>query len=215
MESRQTSHERSAYVNLHLKFLDHCAKGHYIEVKEALQCNSVDITYADYDDRTALHVAAERSQSGICRLLMDHKAPLNVRDRWGAIPAYCATSRELREMFKAAGVKYDEQETYAAIVEHANNGDKDGVVRCLMAGKGKAAKYADYDDRTALHLAACMGHIEIVKLLLSNGASPHARDHRKQTPIDNARVNGHMEIVKIMENHKPKNSFLSFLRISD
>lgn len=215
MENRQTSYERSAYVNLHLKFLDHCAKGHYIEVKEALQSNSVDVTYADYDDRTALHVAAERNQSGICRLLMDHKAPLNVRDRWGAIPAHCATSQELREMFKTAGVKYDEQETYTSIVEHASSGDKEAVTRCLMAGRKKAAKYADYDDRTALHLAACKGHTEIVKLLLNNGASPNARDHRKQTPIDNAKAHGHMEILRIMENHKPKSSLFSFLRISD
>lgn len=35
--------------------------------------------------------------------------------------------------------------------------------------------YADYDSRTALHVAACNGHLEAVNYLLSQGVSVHAK----------------------------------------
>jgi ankyrin repeat protein len=34
----------------------------------------------------------------------------------------------------------------------------------------------DYDKRSALHLAACEGHVEVVKHLLAMGANPTLRD---------------------------------------
>ncbi|CAF88419.1 unnamed protein product, partial [Tetraodon nigroviridis] len=34
----------------------------------------------------------------------------------------------------------------------------------------------DYDGRTPLHVAACEGHLSVVKYLLSHGATVYAKD---------------------------------------
>lgn len=44
----------------------------------------------------------------------------------------------------------------------------------------------DYDKRTPLHLAVAEGHVELVALLLMNGADPHAMDRWGLTPLAEA-----------------------------
>ena len=42
----------------------------------------------------------------------------------------------------------------------------------------------DYDKRTALHVAASEGHIEIVRTLLKEGADVNFADRYNTTPLD-------------------------------
>jgi ankyrin repeat protein len=44
----------------------------------------------------------------------------------------------------------------------------------------------DYDNRTALHLAAGEGHLEIVKMLCEAGANVNVEDRWKNRPLDDA-----------------------------
>ncbi|KAK5637158.1 hypothetical protein RRF57_012870 [Xylaria bambusicola] len=48
---------------------------------------------------------------------------------------------------------------------------------------------------TALHWACLGGHLDIVKLLLSRGASPAVANDKDQIPLDLAAFNNHMHIV--------------------
>jgi lysophospholipase len=57
---------------------------------------------------------------------------------------------------------------------------------------------SDYDKRTALHIAAAEGHIEVVKYLVTNGASVHARDRYDHVPLDDAIRFGHHDIIRIL-----------------
>ncbi|RYP49152.1 hypothetical protein DL768_005086 [Monosporascus sp. mg162] len=48
---------------------------------------------------------------------------------------------------------------------------------------------------TALHWACLGGHLDVVRLLLSRGASPTAANDKDQIPLDLAAFNGHMHVV--------------------
>ncbi|KAB1998471.1 hypothetical protein ES319_D12G091200v1 [Gossypium barbadense] len=64
---------------------------------------------------------------------------------------------------KLVGQKVDSGGLYR-LLQCASKGDKAGVIQEL--DKGVEPNGADYDRRTALHLAACEGWIEVVDLLL-------------------------------------------------
>lgn len=56
----------------------------------------------------------------------------------------------------------------------SSQGDKEAIAALLAEGVDVSA--ADFDDRTALHVAACEGHSEVVKYLIKKGANVNARD---------------------------------------
>ena len=57
----------------------------------------------------------------------------------------------------------------------------------------------DYDGRSALHLAACENHIEIVKFLLNIGkVKKNPKDRWGRTPYDDALANNHTEIEELL-----------------
>ena len=56
---------------------------------------------------------------------------------------------------------------------------------------------SDYSGRTALHVAASTGQVDLVKWLLGRGASVHSRDTNNETPLLAAVKAGHLEIVRV------------------
>lgn len=63
----------------------------------------------------------------------------------------------------------------------ASRGDVKGVDDLL--NEGIDVNSIDLDGRTALHIAACEGHIDVVKLVLSRRANIDARDRWGSTVI--------------------------------
>lgn len=61
----------------------------------------------------------------------------------------------------------------------SSKGDTEGVVQELE--KGVEPNLADYDKRTALHLASCEGCTEVVVLLLEKGADVNSIDRWGRT----------------------------------
>lgn len=57
---------------------------------------------------------------------------------------------------------------------------------------------ADGDGWTPLHYSADRGHLEVVKLLLSEGASVASKDTNKRTPLHLAALNSHKEVVQVL-----------------
>lgn len=85
------------------------------------------------------------------------------------------------------------------------------VLLCSAAGMGDASQLetmlkqgarvdsADYDGRTALHVAASEGHAEVVELLLRYDAGVNAVDRWKSTPLQDAVRHGHSECAALLE----------------
>ncbi|CAL2248258.1 unnamed protein product [Prunus armeniaca] len=79
----------------------------------------------------------------------------------------------------------------------ASRGDRVGLNQMLI--KGISPDVQDYDNRTALHLAASEGHTPIVELLLCYKANVNLKDRWKRTPLTDARLYGHRDICRILE----------------
>uniref|UniRef100_A0A8C6UQ08 glutaminase n=1 Tax=Neogobius melanostomus TaxID=47308 RepID=A0A8C6UQ08_9GOBI len=65
----------------------------------------------------------------------------------------------------------------------------------------------DYDSRTALHVAAAEGHIEVVRFLLEAcKVNPAPRDRWGNTPMDEALNFGHKEVLVFLEQFQGEHS---------
>nr|XP_043616240.1 integrin-linked protein kinase 1-like [Erigeron canadensis] len=89
----------------------------------------------------------------------------------------------------------------------ASRGDRVGLN--LMLREGISPNVQDYDDRTALHLAASEGHASIVELLLHYKADVNLDDRWHRTPLTDARLYGHRDICRILEVNGGKDSILN------
>lgn len=79
---------------------------------------------------------------------------------------------------------------------YASKGDVAGIQKLL--DQGMPVDAADYDGRTALHLAASEGHAAVVNFLLKNNADVNPIDRNGDTPLANAKEYGHTDICKIL-----------------
>ena len=79
----------------------------------------------------------------------------------------------------------------------AGEGDLHGI-RSLIA-KGVDLDAADYDGRTAIHLAASEGRADVVALLLERGANPAPVDRWGNTPLDDARRGRFDDVAALLD----------------
>ena len=155
-------------------------KGDMTGLDLLLKSGGVSVNSADYDLRTALHVASsEGNQPAVRALMKRHDVETDPRDRWGNTPLHDAVkgghkvvASELRAGGATLGM--NESDTSALLCELAKAGSVDRLSLFIEMGADVNAR--DYDARTALHLAASVGNASIVDTLLANGAQINAKD---------------------------------------
>ena len=82
----------------------------------------------------------------------------------------------------------------------AANGDKKTCERMYNLRGVEFLNLPDYDGRTAMHLAAVEGQVEIIKMFIKVGAAIEPRDRWGSRPVDEA---SNPEAKRLLEFHSP------------
>jgi len=168
--------------------LHQAALGNQFEMDLILREWPALVNFHDYDRRTALHIAASEGHVDICRYLVERGAAINRSDRWGGSPlddAHRHRHADVVDLLQKNGAKFRSSSQATNFIAAASEGDIDEV-KALMQFGNIDVNEGDYDRRTALHLAAGEGRLEVVELLCEAGADVNIEDRWGNRPLDDA-----------------------------
>ena len=151
---------------------------------------------------TALMIAYYNNQPAVVTTLIEAKANVNIQDHKG------------RTLLTEAIVKQDRQTVKHLLQAKANpnflfsNGssplqlacvmDEDAIVDLLIKAGGLVNLAGGPELETPLHKACNCGNVEIVNILLSNGAVPNLLNLHGLTPLCIASTTGNVAIVRAL-----------------
>ena len=162
------------------------------------------VNFRDYDRRTALHVAASEGHVDICVFLVEEKGcRINRSDRWGGSPlddAHRHRQEEVVKFLRQHGATTGSLDQTTNLITAAADGDAEEVGLLLNMCTNKHIDSGDYDKRTALHLAAGEGRLEIVRLLCEAGADVNVKDRWGGRPLDDAKRNRHDDVAGYLKS---------------
>lgn len=93
--------------------------------------------------------------------------------------------------------KYDSKNDVITLIWAATYGDLDEIQR--VEARGVDLNIANYDGRTALHLASAEGHLDIVKYLVEKKVTVNPRDRWNGTPLTEAKREGFTQISEYLQ----------------
>jgi len=171
------------------------SRGLLHEVKRLIS-KRADYNGKDYDNRTALHVAACGDHLAVVQFLFSLKAHLDARDRWGRTPLEDAVT--YNQMSVASWLRKNgaTQSGNTAVHRLCRAGATGNLSKLeALVSEGVDLNLANADGRTALHLAAAEGFEKTVEWLLNHGVNPSPVDRNGHTPLLEAKRGRHSEVI--------------------
>jgi ammonium transporter Rh len=204
LEAEESKHSKThdvksnsgEYDQLSNDLLGACQRGDAVATQRLLS-DGAKAWYADYDQRTPLHLAACENSVDCARLVFEamEKAEtdgkllrswLNAQDRWNHTPLDDAVRLGKKEMVTFLQEKkadHSDPRIFAQRLIEATANRNQKEVESLLDNKVDPNSM-DYDRRTALHLAVATGDEKLANLLLERGANAKIRDRFGQTAYD-------------------------------
>ncbi|WP_133480075.1 ankyrin repeat domain-containing protein, partial [Cognatilysobacter segetis] len=168
------------------------------EAVMTLLSNGADPRQRDGEGNTALHFAARSTDPGVAALLRDAAAELEVVNDEGLSPlgmACAAGNWRVARFLLERGAKPEPPGGQPALLAAAGSEDDDPAGVQLLLKSRARVDARDRQGRSALHVAAFAGHMEIVAALLDAGADPALTDALGRTPVMEAVRGGHLEVA--------------------
>lgn len=85
------------------------------------------------------------------------------------------------------------------LLQQAALGSQDGILSILRK-RPHLLNFRDYDRRTALHVAASEGHVDVCKLLVERGAKVNRSDRWGGSPLDDAHRHRQKEVIAFLRS---------------
>lgn len=161
-------------------------------------------TGADYDKRTALHLAASEGHTNIIEYLLSRHADVSPVDRTGGTPLSDAIRHkqlEAQRILAKAGASVPHDDDAAAeLCRLAFEGDLDEMK--ILVENGLDVNLGDYDSRRALHLACCEERLGVIEYLLQiPGIDVSPVDRFGGTPLEDAIRENRHTVALLLEKH--------------
>lgn len=134
----------------------------------------------DHNKATPLHHAANMGASDTIRLLLESGADPTACDKWGAIPLKLAQIKMVDDTLLRETTKvciHEKEAEFTMFYAAVKKGDVAAAAEILRGGFDVNKKYMRGVGRVepAIVVASGQGNLEMVKMLLDNGACPNAR----------------------------------------
>uniref|UniRef100_A0AAV2M8C9 glutaminase n=1 Tax=Knipowitschia caucasica TaxID=637954 RepID=A0AAV2M8C9_KNICA len=95
----------------------------------------------------------------------------------------------------------DRNKSVFSLMFAAYSGDVSALRRFALSSMDMGQK--DYDARTALHIAAAEGHVDVVRFLTGTcKVDPFIKDRWGNQPIDDAMQFGHVDVVAVLKDYQ-------------
>lgn len=163
--------------------LHFAAVGGQVEVARTLLGRGANVNIPNRDGLTPLHLASRTLDLEMARFLLSNGADssLNVRDYTGGNTplleaSVVQTTERRRVVSTGTGV------VYVTGVDRKAEEQKAIQLAELLITAGADPNIPTHRGNTPLHIAAYMGHAEMVKFLLGKGAEPSRQNEQGETP---------------------------------
>ncbi|XP_048257810.1 serine/threonine-protein phosphatase 6 regulatory ankyrin repeat subunit A-like [Haliotis rufescens] len=182
-----------------------CVNGHVDVVKYLLSQDTVNINSRGWRKRTPMMRAAEEGYKEVVELLVSKGADASLVDKRGNNLLHLACQRGQMELVKyivsqdMVDINRRGLKKRSPVMIAAESGHKEVVE--LLVNKGADASLMDKKGNNILHLACQMGHVEVVKYVLSQDiVDINSRGWKTKTPMMMAAEEGHKEVVELLLN---------------
>jgi len=143
-------------------------------VEELVKMEEIDINYQNTSQETALHSAARAGFDKIVRILLFNKARPDLLDKFGNTPLHNA-------------VLCPSENALQELLEAQNFSDFLDI--------------RNDDSKTALHIAAELGLVNIVEELTKHKADQTLTDKKEWMPVHYAVLTGNIQLIKLLKSN--------------